>query len=108
MDGRRDESCRNQKDEFNLLNEDLRGAMYRGGAEREAVYAGYGLGFLSILLFVAAMVVLGIILSVFGVSLAETIKYVSRELPLLFVAMVSAGFLVCIYIGFRLMSGDRL
>ncbi len=37
----------NQHGNFNLLHEELRGAMYGGGAERETVYKGHVLGFLA-------------------------------------------------------------
>jgi hypothetical protein len=86
----------NQHGEFNLWHEYLRGAMYRGGTERDDVITGYALGIVAQIVFVAGLVLLGTLLMAFGVDLGEVIAEMAVDLPLLLLALIAITFIGCV------------
>ncbi len=79
----------NQNGNFNLLHEQLRGAMYRGGKDRDTVFTGYVLG--AIAMVVCLVVSYAVLLLSEGLGFdstnGELIAWLGKECPLLFYAL---------------------
>ena len=95
----------NQHGDFNLLHEYLRGAMYRGGTERDDVITGYALGVVAQIVCVAGLVLLGTLLKAVGVNLGDVIAEMASDLPFLLMALIALTFIGCAIFVYTLAQG---
>lgn len=92
----------NQHGHFNLLHEDLRGAMYRGGAERDAVITGHVLTVVILAVYAAIFIGVGTLLRLFGIHLGDVIAVMARERPLLLIGAIALTFIGCMVLVFTI------
>ena len=85
----------NQHGHFNLMHEDRRGAMYRGGAERDEVFTSYALSFVAQAIFLAGFVLLASLLKAFNVHLGDVISEMAVNRTFLLLALVAIAYVGC-------------